>query len=189
MYSLAWSPVGSSGGSWASYRYTSPASSMALCYSLCVIDMAGLLAGSYTACVFSSGTDADGAGSCGLLSTTAQPTGGDVPVFPTTGTSMVPISKPTTFKLVGQVDLTSPATCKVNLLVQQSSSVCAAGTDFYCDGITLTVTNGCRGVFQCNGKKVKCGSVDYGATSCSCAYEPNAINSFFLPEPLQVWAY
>lgn len=69
----------------------------------------------------------------------------------------------------------APAVCSVTLGTQVSKSHCTTGTTFGCTNGTDTmwVTDGCRGVFTCNGvENVHCGHDGDRASHCACTSGP-----------------
>eukprot|EP00729_Bicosta_minor_P015301 gene15301-16152_t len=69
----------------------------------------------------------------------------------------------------------APAVCSVTLGTQVSKSHCTAGATFGCTNGTDTmwVTDGCRGVFTCNGvENVHCGHDGDRASHCACTSGP-----------------
>merc|ERR1719261_625436 len=67
---------------------------------------------------------------------------------------------------------TPPAKCSVTLQHQDSRHNCTLGTSFGCsssDTGKMWVSDGCRGVFTCNGVMTACGHDGAGSSTTSCA--------------------
>jgi len=74
-----------------------------------------------------------------------------------------------------------PKKCSVQLLKQISKHKCKLGRSFGCSGNQMTVADGCRGTFTCNGHEISCGKDgNVGHNTCVCHAGVNATAHAFV---------